>query len=182
VQVAGLIVTVAAIWLIDRWGRRPILLTGLTAMVVANAVLVVAFAAGESAALSVIGILLFVIGFNFGFGVTVWAYSSESLPARLRSVGASVLLGANLTANLIIGLEFLTVFNALGGVALFAIFGGLSLAAIAFVWRLAPETKGRELEEIRGYWTNGARWPDEPAAARSGRFARGGDRVPTGSR
>jgi hypothetical protein len=95
-------------------------------------------------------------------------------------VGASVLLAANLTANLIIGLEFLTVFNALGGAALFAIFGALSLAAIAFVGRLAPETKGRELEEIRGYWENDASWP-EPAAA-TGRFARTGERVPTESR
>jgi sugar porter (SP) family MFS transporter len=178
VQLAGLAVTVAAIWLIDRWGRRPVLLTGLGVMVVANAVLVAAFAAGQSTALSLIGILLFVIGFNFGFGVTVWAYSSESLPARLRSVGASVLLGANLTANLIIGLEFLTLFNALGGTALFAIFGGLSLVAIAFVARLAPETKGRELEEIRAYWLNDASWP-EP---RTGRFARDAERVPTETR
>jgi hypothetical protein len=86
-----------------------------------------------------------------------------------------VLLGANLTANLIIGLEFLTLFNALGGTALFAIFGALSLVAIAFVARLAPETKGRELEEIRGYWENDASWPAE----RTGRFARAGERVPT---
>jgi MFS family permease len=168
VQLAGLLVTCFAVWLVERRGRRPVLLTGIGTMVLANAVLVVSFASGESSALSLIGIFLFVMGFNFGFGATVWIYSSESLPSRLRSVGASVLLAANLSANLVIGLVFLSVFESLGGTATFAIFGGLSLVAAAFTWRFAPETQGRELEEIRGYWENGGEWPSRP----SGRFSR----------
>jgi SP family galactose:H+ symporter-like MFS transporter len=171
VQLAGLLVTCVAVWLVERRGRRPVLLSGIATMVVANAVLVVSFASGESSALSLIGILLFVMGFNFGFGATVWIYSSESLPSRLRSVGASVLLAANLSANLVIGLAFLSIFESLGGTATFAIFGALSVVAAVFCWRFAPETQGRELEEIRGYWENGGKWPAEPPEA-SGRFSR----------
>ncbi|MBA3389728.1 MAG: MFS transporter, partial [Rubrobacter sp.] len=47
----------------------------------------------------------------------------------------------------------------------------LSLFAIGFVYVLAPETKGRQLEEIRAYWYNGGSWPDE-AEASTGREAR----------
>lgn len=159
VQVAGLVSVAAALFMVDRWGRRPCIISGITVMVVANAVLIASFVIGQSPALSLAGIFLFVIGFNFGFGVLVWVYSSESLPARLRGVGASALLATDLTANLIIGLVFLSMFRALGGATMFSIFLALAVFALLFVFRYAPETKGRELEEIRGYWENDAHWP-----------------------
>src|ERR671920_752179 len=85
VQVAGVIAEVVAFLVVDRWGRRPTLLTGVGTMVVANAILIVAFALGPSAILAFIGILLFIVGFNFGYGSLVWVYASESFPARLRT-------------------------------------------------------------------------------------------------
>jgi SP family galactose:H+ symporter-like MFS transporter len=49
-------------------------------MAVANAILIVAFAMGPSAFLAFVGILLFIVGFNFGYGSLVWVYASESSP------------------------------------------------------------------------------------------------------
>ena len=71
------------------------------------------------------------------------------------------MLTADLFANFIIGVVFLSALGALGGSLTFGIFLLLSLVAIAFVYTLAPETKGRQLEAIRAYWYNGGRWPDE---------------------
>ena len=101
------------------------------------------------------------MAFNFGYGSLVWAYASESFPARLRTQGGSAMLTSDLAANIVIGIVFLSALGALGGAWTFAIFAVLSVLAFVFVYALAPETKGRQLEDIRGYWYNGGRWPEE---------------------
>ena len=162
VQVAGVMAEIAAFLVVDRWGRRPTLLTGIATMAVANGLLIFAYALGLSAAFTLAGILLFTIGFSFGYGSLVWVYASESFPARLRTQGGSAMLTSDLLANFIVGVVFLNALGALGGAFTFGIFLVLSLFAIGFVYALAPETKGRQLEEIRAYWYNGGRWPDGP--------------------
>ncbi len=166
VQCIALVAVLASMSVVDRWGRRPILLTGITIMVVSQLAMVVTFATQDgdtfSTAQVVLGFLGLAginIGFVFGFGALVWVYSSESFPARLRGYGSSAMLGSDLLANIIIVQFFLTVLNTIGGAWSFGIFAILAVFAWIFVWRLAPETKGRELEEIQGYWENGGRWP-----------------------
>ena len=164
VQVAGVMAEIAAFLVVDRWGRRPTLLTGIATMAFANGLLIFAYALGLSAAFTLAGILLFTIGFSFGYGSLVWVYASESFPARLRTQGGSAMLTSDLLANFIVGVVFLNALGALGGAFTFGIFLVLSLFAIGFVYALAPETKGRQLEAIRAYWYNGGRWPDGPEA------------------
>jgi len=165
VQVGSLVATVVSLSVVDRLGRRPTLLTGIAAMIVSTIVLAGVFAGGDLTGaggwLGFAAIFVFTAGFNFGFGSLVWVYASESFPARLRTTGASAMLAADLVANLIIGLYFLSALDALGGTATFAMFAGLAALAFAFVWKLAPETQGRPLEAIRSYWENGGRWPDD---------------------
>ncbi len=164
VQVAALAAMVIALALIDRAGRRPILLSGIAMMVAANVILIGVFAAGSvfGDALPVFqfaGVLLFTVGYTFGFGSLVWVYAGESLPSRLRSMGSSAMLTSNLVANAIIVGLFLTMLGAFGGAATFAVFGVLAMASFAFVYRYAPETKGKQLEDIRHFWENGGSWP-----------------------
>lgn len=166
IQLAGVIAVVVSFLVVDRWGRRPTLLTGVGTMATANAILIVAFATGPSAILAFIGILLFIIGFNFGYGSLVWVYASESFPARLRTQGGSAMLTSDLLANFIVGVVFLSALGALGGPLTFGIFLGLALISLVFIYALAPETKGRQLEAIRQYWYNGAKWPEEVETTR----------------
>jgi SP family galactose:H+ symporter-like MFS transporter len=165
IQVAGVVAVVVSFLVVDRWGRRPTLLTGVGTMAVANAILIVAFALGPSAILASIGILLFIVGFNFGYGSLVWVYASESFPARLRTQGGSAMLTSDLLANFIVGVVFLSALGALGGSLTFGIFFGLAILSFIFIYVLAPETKGRQLEAIRHYWYNGAKWPEEAEEA-----------------
>lgn len=160
-QVLGVGAEVVSFLVVDRWGRRPTLLTGIGVMAVANAILIAAFATGGSPLLTLLGILLFTLGFNFGYGALVWVYASECMPARLRTQGASVLLTADLFGNVLVSMLFLSVVDAIGGATTFSIFLVLTFAALVFIHRFAPETKRRRLEDIRHYWANGARWPDE---------------------
>ena len=172
VQVAGLLAVFVSLMLVDRLGRRPVLLTGIGIMVAANVVLVAVFSAGSDfggalTGLGFLGLVLFTVGFTFGFGALVWVYAGESFPARLRSLGASAMLTANLLANVAVAAVFLTMLTRLGGAGTFVAFGLLAVAAFGFVFKLAPETKGRPLEDIRHFWEHGGRWPSDPDDAAS---------------
>jgi sugar porter (SP) family MFS transporter len=167
IQLAGVVSVIVSFLVVDRWGRRPTLLTGVGTMAVANALLIVAFALGPSPILAFLGILLFIIGFNFGYGSLVWVYASESFPARLRTQGGSAMLTSDLLANFIVGVVFLSALGALGGSLTFGIFFVLALISWVFIYALAPETKGRQLESIRQYWYNGAKWPEEVERTRA---------------
>ncbi len=176
IEVFSVLATVAAVLVVDRIGRRATLLTGIGVMVASNALMVILYATGSSfggvrSFLGFVGILFFTAGFNFGFGALVWVYASESFPSRLRTTGASMMLTADLLANLLISRFFLTVFKDMGGEGTFGLFLGLALISFLFVFAMAPETKGRPLEAIRVYWENGGRWPpDSETAARVDRL------------
>ena len=152
--------------------RRVVLLSGIGTMVVMLAVLTAVFGTGElHGATTWVGfaaILLFTAAFNFGFGSLIWVYASEAFPAQLRSTGASVMLTADLVANLLIAQFFPSLMAWAGAARTFAGLGVLALAALAFAAVTAPETKGRQLEEIQGYWRNGGRWPAAPAPVSPG--------------
>jgi hypothetical protein len=139
-------------------------------MIAANALLVAVFTVGSDFGgaltfLGFLGLLLFTVGFTFGFGALVWVYAGESFPARLRSLGSSAMLTSDLIANVAVAAVFLTMLTRLGGAGTFVVFGALALAAFGFVFKLAPETKGRPLEDIRHFWENGGTWPTESVDA-----------------
>ncbi|KOT92239.1 major facilitator transporter [Streptomyces sp. NRRL F-5755] len=167
VQLASLAATVLAILIIDRLGRRVVLLSGIATMTAMLAVLTTIFGFGDLEGITLwIGfgaILLFTAAFNFGFGSLIWVYAGEAFPAQLRSTGASAMLTADLVANLLIAQFFPSLMTWAGAATTFAGLGLLALAALVFAAATAPETKGRQLEEIQGYWLNGGRWPT-PAA------------------
>ncbi|OBA70512.1 MFS transporter [Mycobacterium sp. 1554424.7] len=162
VQVAGLAAVGTSLLLVDRLGRRPILLCGIAMMIVADLVLMAVFAQGRLGGAGLVfgfaGVVLFIFGYTAGFGSLGWVYASESFPSRLRSLGSSTMLTSNLVANAIIAAVFLTLLHSLGGAGTFAVFVVLTLIAFVFVYRYAPETKGRQLEDIRHFWENGGRW------------------------
>lgn len=170
VQVAALAVMFVSMVLVDRVGRRPILLSGIAVMVAANVILIGVFAAGSifGEALPLfkfVGVLLFMVGYTFGFGALVWVYAGESLPARLRSMGSSAMLTSALVASAIVVGVFLTMLTSLGGATTFAVFGVLAMVSFVFLYRFAPETKGKQLEDIRHFWENGGWWPTEQTTA-----------------
>lgn len=166
VQAAALVAVVVSLPLVDRIGRRPVLLSGIATMIAANLVLIAVFTKGFEAgpALGFIGVLLLMAGFSFGFGGLLSVYAGESLPSRLRSMGSAAMFTSELVATAIVTTFFLPVLNALGGAVTFAVFGLLAAAAFAFVARFAPETKGTQLEGIRQLWENGRPSPGTPTS------------------
>jgi MFS family permease len=161
VQVAGVGAVVTSLLLVDRLGRRPILICGIAIMIAADVMLMVVFSrglGGSGLVFGFAGVLLFIIGFTMGFGTLGWVYASESFPSRLRSLGSSAMLTSSLLGNTIVAASFLTMLHSLGGAGTFAMFTVVAVVAFGFVYRYAPETKGRQLEDIRHFWENGGRW------------------------
>jgi MFS family permease len=167
VQLAGAAAAFACALTIDRFGRRRVLLTGTALMGLGHALMVLMFAAGSPEMVGFFGLIVFIIGFNSGFGAVVWIFAAEGFPDHLRGAGASAMLLTNLTTNLFIAQFFLGLLNAVGGMLTFCILLAITTLAWFFVFFLTPETKGRSLDEVHTYWADGRRWPptsDMPAA------------------
>ncbi|MEQ4725237.1 MFS transporter [Nonomuraea sp. B19D2] len=167
VQLAGAVAALACALTIDRFGRRPALLTGTALMGLGHALMVLAFATGSPEVVGFLGLIVFTIGFNSGFGALVWIFAAEGFPDHLRGAGASVMLLTNLTTNLFIAQFFLDLLNAAGGTLTYLILLAITTLAWLFVHFLAPETKGRSLDEVQSYWESGRNWPatgDTPAS------------------
>jgi MFS family permease len=167
VQLAGAVAAFVCALTIDRFGRRLVLLTGTALMGLGHALTVLVFATHSPEVVGFLGLIVFIIGFNSGFGAVVWIFAAEGFPDHLRGAGASVMLLTNLTTNLVIAQFFLDLLNAAGGMLTFGILLAITALAWVFVHVLAPETKGRSLDEVQSYWEGNRRWPatgDLPAA------------------
>ena len=151
---------------VDVLGRKSLFYLGLVGMGSMLVLLGLAFHFGAKSwgAGVVIILLVYVACYSLSISPLFWLMSAEVFPNRLRAAGASASSTANWSANLLITVTFLSLIGAVGKswtFWIYAIFAGL---AIIFIYRFVPETKGRPLENIDRYWTEGHRWP-EPASA-----------------
>lgn len=163
VGVLNVLGTIAAIFLLDRVGRRILLLAGCVGMAITLAAMGIIFAIGAShiGVLILICLLLYIVSFAIGMGPVFWLMSSEVFPTRLRGTGASISTVGNWAANLLVSVTFLSLIGALGKPGTFWLYAALAVVAFIFCWFLIPETKGRNLENVEHYWKNGRKWDDD---------------------
>jgi sugar porter (SP) family MFS transporter len=145
--------TIVAIWLLDKVGRRPLLLSGTAGMAVGMVIVGCAFIGGSTlhgalAYVAIAGLLIYTGSFAIGLGPVFWLLIAEIYPLRIRGAAMSVAGMANWGANFVVTVSFLTLLSAISGVGVFFLFGFLTLVALAYFWKKVPETKGRSLQEI----------------------------------
>ncbi len=161
VGLANLVMTIVAIFLIDRLGRRPLLLISLAGMVLALVVLAAAFllsrgtAGGALGTLTVISLILYVASFAIGLGPVFWLLISEIYPLNARGTAMSLATVANWGANFLMAVTFLSLVKALTQGGAFLLYTAVGVFAWFFIYRLVPETKGKTLEEIEAHWQAG---------------------------
>jgi len=159
VGVANLLATIVALTLIDRLGRRPLLLTSLAGMALSLGMLGVVLGhpglIGAGGGAAVVAMMLYVMAFAIGLGPVFWLLIAEIYPLKVRGTAMSIATLANWGANLIVALTFLTLIDLLGRPETFWLYGALSVCAVVFVYLRVPETKGRSLEEIEAAWRTG---------------------------
>jgi sugar porter (SP) family MFS transporter len=153
------ICTIIALAVIDRAGRKPLLLVASGGMALCHLVLgLLLLRQPGSAALILAVILLCVAFFAVGLGPGVWVLMSELFPTRVRGRAMSVATISLWIASSILTFTFLSLVNALTASGAFWIYGAMALVTFVFVWRATPETKGKTLEEIERWWKH----PDTP--------------------
>ncbi len=144
--------TLVAIWLIDKLGRKNLLLYGLTGMTLGTIILGLGFVLpGLSGVVSYItlgGMLLYIASFAASFGPIVWVMLPEIFPLQIRGSAVGVSSLSNWVANFIVALLFPVLIAALGETPVFWGLGVICVLAMIFVYFLVPETMGRSLEEI----------------------------------
>ncbi len=146
--------TILAVRVIDRVGRRPLLLIGLVGMTISLALLAIVFTVGGTNVSTSLGILttaclgLYIASFAISLGPVFWLMISEIYPLRIRGTAMSAASIANWGSNFIVALMFPVLLEGLGGATLFWIFAVLGIAAWVFIFLRVPETKNRSLEEI----------------------------------
>ena len=148
----NVLLTLVAIFFVDRIGRKPLLYAGISGMFVALAALAYAFAQphlqGSLAGIALVSMMLYVGSFAYSLGPIVWLLISEIFPLEARGLGMSICTLGNWLANLAVSLFFLTMVQALGISLTFAIYAVLCVATLIVVWRGVPETKREILENI----------------------------------
>jgi len=148
----NLVVTVVAVLLLDRVGRRPLLLIGTTGAVLSLVLLGLFFhlRSLQTGApwVALVALVAFIASFAIGLGPVFWLMISEIYPLGIRSKAMSVSTVANWSANFLVSYFFLSLTSGIGRAGTFWIYAGLGVIAIVVFAAVVPETKDRSLEEI----------------------------------
>jgi SP family galactose:H+ symporter-like MFS transporter len=151
--------TLLAIRLIDRVGRRPLLLGGVAGQIVGLVILGLAFQLHQLARfigyIAVASLAIYVASFAIGLGPVFWLMISEIYPLKVRGAAMSLATVVNWGVNLAVAVTFLTLVGAVGRPGTFWIYAGIGIAAWLFFYFLVPETRGKSLEEIEDHWHAG---------------------------
>jgi SP family arabinose:H+ symporter-like MFS transporter len=142
VGVVNLVFTVLAMLLIDRLGRRPLLMIGTAGIALSMGV--IAFAPS----LVLVGVLAFVASFAVSLGPIMWVLLSEIFPNRVRAVAISFIGLVNSGVSFLVQLLFPWELANFGNSGPWMIYAAFALIGFVVIWRILPETRGRSLEEL----------------------------------
>ncbi|GAA2067679.1 sugar porter family MFS transporter [Microbacterium hatanonis] len=175
-SVTNVVVTLVAIFLVDRVGRKPILLTGSTLMAVSLGTMALAFAFAETVdgavslpgawgPIALVAANLFVVGFGASWGPLVWVLLGEIFPSRIRGKALGVAAAAQWVANFLITVSFpvMSEWSLPVTYGMYALFAALSFVYVAIK---IPETKGMALEQSETLFTDSTAKKKAAAAKR----------------
>ncbi|WHY64334.1 D-xylose transporter XylE [Cytobacillus firmus] len=147
----NVIFTVVAILTVDKWGRKPLLITGSIGMAIGM------FGVAGMAFSNIIGMgtLIFIIvytaSFMLSWGPICWVLISEIFPNKIRGQAVAVAVAAQWAANYFISSTYPMMMEFSGGLT-YGFYGLMSVLSAIFVWKFIPETKGKTLENMENFW------------------------------
>lgn len=152
---------VLAIFLIDRVGRKPLLLVGSVGMAVTLGILTVAFASGHMVndslhlspgigRIALVSANIYVIFFNLSWGPVMWVMLAEMFPNQIRGSGLAVSGAVQWSTNFLISVSFPWLAKYIGLPVTYGIYCAFAFLSIFFVLKVVHETRGRELEDMVG--------------------------------
>ena len=148
---ANLLFTLLAMTVIDKFGRKKLLLTGCVGMIVFLALTAYSFGTGQGSSMILFYLVGFIAFFAFSQGAVIWVFISEIFPNAVRSKGGALGSFTHWIMAAIISWVYPVIVEEIpnGGTYSFVFFSFMMLVSFIFIWRVMPETKGRSLEEIQ---------------------------------
>ena len=159
--IVNILFTLLAVFTVEKWGRRPLLISGSIGMALgAFGVALSNLVAGMPAIVAVASIMVYSASFMFSWGPICWVLISEIFPNTIRGAAVAVAVAFQWIFNFIVSSTFLPMYNMrlgemgdkFGHMFAYALYGVICVIAAIFVWKLVPETKGKTLEEMNNLW------------------------------
>ncbi len=156
----NILATIPAIALIDRVGRKPLLLAGSAGMAVTLGAMAAVFATagldangkpllGHAAAVTGLAAAnLYIVAFAMSWGPVMWVLLGEMFPNRMRGAALAVSGATNWVVNFTVTVTFLLLMNAVGLAGAYALYALAAVLSLPFVWLAVRETRGKTLEQM----------------------------------
>lgn len=158
--IVNIIFTLLAIFTVEKWGRKPLLICGSLGMGLGAFGVALTNLFALPAIVSVISIMVYSASFMFSWGPICWVLISEIFPNTIRGAAVAIAVAFQWIFNFIVSSTFLPLYNMelgamganFGHMFVYAMYGVICVLAALFVWKLVPETKGKSLEEMSELW------------------------------
>lgn len=157
--VVNILFTLIAVFTVERFGRKPLLITGSVGMAIGAFGVALTFGNVSLSFVTMLSIMVYSASFMFSWGPICWVYIAEIFPNTIRGAAVSVAVAFQWIFNFIVSSTFVPMFNMhltsgdhFGHWFTYGLYGIVCVVAALFVWRIVPETKGKTLEEISMYW------------------------------
>ncbi len=161
--VVNILFTLVAIFTVEKWGRRPLLITGSIGMAVGAFGVALTFGNASMSMVCMVSIMVYSAAFMMSWGPICWVLIAEIFPNTIRGKAVAIAVAFQWIFNWIVSSTFVPMFNMktagdpdFGHWFTYGLYGVICVIAAVFVWRLVPETKGKTLEDMSKLWRKDA--------------------------
>ena len=157
--VVNILFTLVAIFTVEKWGRRPLLITGSIGMAVGAFGVALTFGNPAVSMVCMVCIMVYSAAFMMSWGPICWVLIAEIFPNTIRGKAVAIAVAFQWIFNWIVSSTFVPMFNMktagdpdFGHWFTYGLYGAICVLAALFVWKLVPETKGKTLEDMTRLW------------------------------
>ncbi len=144
--------TLLAIFTVEKWGRKPLLIWGSLGMAIGAAgVMLTSMSSAISPIVAVVSIMIYSASFMFSWGPICWVLISEIFPNTIRGAAVAIAVAFQWIFNFIVSSTFVPMYN-MSPAFTYGLYAAICIIAAVFVWKLVPETKGKTLEDMTKLW------------------------------
>lgn len=160
--VVNILFTLVAIFTVEKWGRRPLLITGSIGMALGAFGVALTFGNASMSMVCMVSIMVYSASFMMSWGPICWVLIAEIFPNTIRGKAVAIAVAFQWIFNWIVSSTFVPMFNMktagdpdFGHWFTYGLYGVICVVAAFFVWKLVPETKGKTLEDMTKLWSKG---------------------------